>query len=56
MQEVVADTDPDGNPVVRVYCPECNTPLDQKYGLKHGTRLRCGEPILFTFSVEVVPE
>jgi transposase-like protein len=59
MQEVVADTDSDGQPVVRVYCPECHAHLDQNYGIKHGSRFRCDEcgvPVLFTFTVETVPE
>jgi ribosomal protein S27E len=59
MQEVVADTDSEANPVVRVYCPDCHTPIDQTYGLKHGARIwcdGCGELVLFTFTVETVPE
>lgn len=59
MQEVVADIDSDGIPILRLYCPNCHTPIDQKYGLKHGTRLRCdecGDPVLFTFTIETVPE
>lgn len=59
MQEVVADTDSDGVPVVKVYCPECHTPINQVYGVKHGSRIRCdgcGESVLFTFCAEIVPE
>lgn len=57
MDQIIADV-AEETPVVRFYCPECCTGIEQKYALTHGERLECGEcgeHILFTFITERVP-
>lgn len=58
MREIIADLD-DDTPIIRLQCPDCRSPIDRAYSVRHGEHVQCDEcgvPILVTFNVEAIPE